>query len=458
MNYPRSILSAASLCLLSAHVTAAPGDASPNKSEKATSPSGASKSFIWKSEVPADCPFEPSKSLTGVRFTGRHSDYRVGDTFYPSWASDGNMYSPWTDGTTDGIESWSGRGGGVKAETGHAVMIGDDPVNLVIKNTSPLKIASAKPYQGRYPAGSLVYNGIWYYGTYCLGPDGGYNHRGYEWNWPNLGPIPGFQISRDLGKTWTPSPLSPEKPLFPEPKKHLGTVKMGAPHFVDFGKNMQHSPDGKAYMLGMGAEENDPKPRPCIHVGEAGKQYEVRPCDEDFDHANLSWISADQIYLARVTPSPETINDIKAWEFFAGHDKDAKPIWTSDFEKIKPLLEWNNNMGCVTATYVPALKKYLMCVTDGWPTVANMDSYILEADTLTGPWRMVTYMKDFGEQAYFLNFPSKFISSDGMTLWLCYSANFSEGWANGIKLKFNPPGGRYGLCLHEIKLLAPGSK
>jgi len=153
-----------------------------------------------------------------------------------------------------------------------------------------------------------------------------------------------------------------------------------------------------------------------------------------------------------VTPSPETINDVKTWEFFAGHDKNANPVWTNDFGKIKPLIEWNNNMGCVTATYVPALKKYLMCVTDGWPTVAKMNSYILEADTLTGPWRMVTYMKDFGEQGYFLNFPSKFISSDGRTLWLCYSANFSSGW-NGMKLEFNPPGGRYGLCLHEVKLL-----
>lgn len=62
--------------------------------------------------------------------------------------------------------------------------------------------------------------------------------------------------------------------------------------------------------------------------------------------------------------------------------------------------------------------------------------------------------RDLGEQAYFLNFPSKFISADGNTLWLCYSANFSPGW-NGVELKFNPPGGRYGLCLHEVKLLGP---
>jgi hypothetical protein len=208
---------------------------------------------------------------------------------------------------------------------------------------------------------------------------------------------------------------------------------MGCPHVVDFGKNMEHSPDGKAYLVGMGAEESDPKPR----------------------YANLSWITGDQVYLARVTPGIENMNDVTKYEFFAGHDAAGKPIWTGDFSRIKPLLDWNNNMGCVTVTYDAPLKKYLMCVTDGWPTVAKMNSYILEADRITGPWRLVVYMKEFGEQGYFLNFPSKFISKDGKTLWLCYSANFSPGW-NDVKLNFNPPGGRYGLCLHEVRLLAPG--
>ena len=58
---------------------------------------------LWRSELPTDCPFKPSASLTGIEFTGRHSDYRCGDTFYPSWASDGNLYSPWTAGKTDGM-------------------------------------------------------------------------------------------------------------------------------------------------------------------------------------------------------------------------------------------------------------------------------------------------------------------------------------------------------------------
>jgi len=433
--------------------------------------------------MPADCPFPRSESLAGLFFTGRHSDYHCGDTIYPSWASDGNLYTPWTDGTTDGISCNSGGCLEKGFHTGHAVLIGDDPLNLVIKNTSPPKRALAAPYRGRYPCGSLVLDGIWYYGTYCLGPSAEFEHDGFRWNWPNLGPMPGFQISRDLGRTWEPSPRSPEAPLFPEPAEFLGPVKMGAPHFVDFGKNMEHSPDGKAYLLGMGAELTDPMPRPCIKPGSQGTAFDVNTqCAESvhlklrekeaaapdlkavyenafkqvngkpFAHGNLSWITADQAYLARVTPSPETINRLDSYEFFAGHDPAGAPIWTSDFAKIKPLLEWNNHMGCVTATYVPSLRKYLMCVTDGWPTVAKMTSYILEADLITGPWRMVAYMKDFGEQAYFLNFPSKFISTDGRTLWLCYSANFSPGW-NGVDLKINPPGGRYGLSLHEIQLL-----
>jgi hypothetical protein len=384
--------------------------------------------LLWPSEPPRDIPFEQSQELVGILFTGVHSDYRAADTWYPSWASDDNLYSPWTDGQTDGMSSSSG---GRNATTGQAVMIGNDPLNLKIKALGITK-GDPHPYQGRYPCGSLVYNGVWYYGTYCLGPAGRVMHEGMTWNWPVLGPIPGFRISTDYGKTWTDSPHSPAKPLFPEPAKFMGPLKIGSPKFIDFGKNMEHSPDGKAYLVGYGTEENDPNPR----------------------YANLSWISGDQIYLTRVTPSIENINDESKYEYFAGHDNTGNPVWSDDFENIKPLLEWNNNMGCVTITYNAPLRKYLMCVTDGWPTVGKMNSYILESDKITGPWKLVTYMKEFGEQGYFLNFPSKFISKDGLTLWLCYSGNFSQGW-NNIRFKAKPDGSRYGLVLQEVKLLNP---
>ena len=256
--------------------------------------------FVWPNQPPKDCPFAQSKQLDRVYFTGTYHTRNYGDTWYPSWASDGNLYSPFADGTTEGMEAICIEDGNYKnPRTGNAVMIGDDPQTLIVKNTCPPQVASPKPFEGRYPCGSLVYNGVWYYGTYCLGPRTHTMHDNVSYNWPIMGPMPGFRISTDYGKTWTPSPLSPDQPLFPEPAKRWGAVKMGSPHFVDFGKNMQHSPDGKAYLVGMGAEENDPKPR----------------------YANLNWGAADQLYLARVTPSIENMNDIKKYEFFAGATK-----------------------------------------------------------------------------------------------------------------------------------------
>ena len=56
---------------------------------------------------------------------------------------------------------------------------------------------AATPYMGRYPAGSLIYNDVWYYGTYCLLDD-----KSLGMNWPILGPFVGFRISYDYGKTW----------------------------------------------------------------------------------------------------------------------------------------------------------------------------------------------------------------------------------------------------------------
>jgi hypothetical protein len=250
------------------------------------------------------------------------------------------------------------------------------------------------------------------------------------YNWPWLGPFVGFRYSTDYGRTWKDTPHTPEKPIFGETGRYGYPVKIGSPHFVDFGKNMEHSPDGKAYMVAHGAD---------IH-------------DVDKRFYNASWITGDQVYLLRVLPTIENINDASQYEFYAGKDKAGDPVWTSDFKKIKPLLEWNNNMGCVTITYNAPLKKYLMCVTDGGITCSKMNSYILEADELTGEWKLISYMKDFGEQAYFLNIPSKFISKDGRSAWLLYSGNFATNW-NGEEIIENPPGSHYGCVFQKFELV-----
>ena len=380
-------------------------------------------SKAWPSQPPAGIPFEASKELTGIAFTGRHASYGHADTWYPSWAANGNMYSPWTDGEVNGVNSTSG---GSKATTGYATILGDDPMNLKIADVATYP-SSPAPYEGRYPDASLVYRGVWYYGTYCL-----HETPGKHLNWDVLGPFVGFRYSTDYGKNWHQTSHTPDHPLFPEPDHFGGKVKIGVPHVVDFGRDMQYSPDGKAYLVAHGASDPDPSPR----------------------DADLSWITGDEIYMARIKPSPHNMDDASKYEFFAGYDHRGNAIWTHDFSRIKPLLKWDNNMGSVTMTYDAPLKKYLMAVTDGGNTISKFNTYILESSSITGPWKLVVYMKDFGEQGYFVNFPSKFISKDGRTAWLSYSANFTGSY-QGKKLQSNPEGGGYWWTLQEVRLLGP---
>jgi hypothetical protein len=61
-------------------------------------------------------------------------------------------------------------------------------------------------------------------------------------------------------------------------------------------------------------------------------------------------------------------------------------------------------------------------------------------------------MRGFGRQGYFSNFPSKFISADGRTAWLCYSANFHKSYFSN-RGRAAPLGSRYAMTLQEVRLL-----
>jgi hypothetical protein len=194
---------------------------------------------------------------------------------------------------------------------------------------------------------------------------------------------------------------------------------------------MRGSPDGKAYFVSQGASLPDPAPR----------------------DANLSWITGDQVFLARVKPTLANMNNRAAYEYFAGKDKHNRDHWTSDLRSSRPIVDWNNHVGNVSVTYDSPLRKYLMVITDGGNTIGKYNTYILESARLTGPWKLVTYMRAFGPQAYFVNIPSKFISKNGLTLWLSYSANFTNSYLH-TGFEPNPPGSGYGLSLQEVRLLS----
>ena len=123
--------------------------------------------FVWQSETPEDCPFKQSKELNGIQFLGLKSGLHGGDTWYPTWAADDNLYSPYTDGGCSRLDggrdhSSSWLLGGEAATTAQAVMEGNDPLTLKVYSLGKNR-ASSLPYRGRYPCGSLIHNGVWYY-------------------------------------------------------------------------------------------------------------------------------------------------------------------------------------------------------------------------------------------------------------------------------------------------------
>jgi len=74
---------------------------------------------VWPNSPPAGLPLPLSTDLTGFSYLsgvgaggGMAVPARIGaDTWYPSWAADGRLFSSFTDGTVAGVSSGSGGSG-----------------------------------------------------------------------------------------------------------------------------------------------------------------------------------------------------------------------------------------------------------------------------------------------------------------------------------------------------------
>lgn len=397
---------------------------------------------VWNDvTVPNDFPLPLSKDITGYLYAPEcAARYANADTWFVSWAADDLLYSGFTDGTVNNVSSGSGAGQpNSDTTTGHAMLMGSDPLNLTILSPGVF-VSNTGPFYGRYPSANLHYNGVWYQSTYALS-----GLTGPCANWCVQGPFISFRYSTDQGKTWYDFNLHPQNEtdnLFNQTNVNSQKVKYGALHFVDHGKNQEWSPDDYVYLIGHGSNSSFP-----------ASPITTFPAE--------TWNEGDQIYLARVRASIQTMNNLNQFEFWNG----MKYISGKDgVDQAQALFTYPNKTGTVTASYVPALKKYLMIVsTATYPGVNSMvkefDVYILESNRLEGPWALVQYLNKFGPEAYFPIIPTKFLGqsqdikvlSDESSLWpfyVGYSANFAYS-----KPAPNPPHSGYGLCLLSSKLV-----
>ncbi len=322
---------------------------SPSEVEIACDPS---EYRLWyNTTVPNDFPLPLSKDISAYLYAPdcAVSDRGGVDTWFVSWASDDLLYSGFTDGRVGNVTSSSGATYPyTNTTTGYVMLSGSNPLNLTI--ISPGNFTSnTGPYTGHYPSANLHYNGVWYQSTYGVSE----NHGPCE-NWCVQGPFISFRYSLDQGRSWYGYNLHPANDrdnLFNQTSANRQKVKYGALHFVDFGKNQEWSPDGYVYLIGHGSNSSYP--------ASPNTSFPVE-----------SWNEEDQIYLCRVRASIQNMNDSNQFEFWNGTDyirgKDG-------IDKAQTLFTFPNKTGTVTASYVPALKKYLMVIsTASYPGIGSM--------------------------------------------------------------------------------------
>jgi hypothetical protein len=179
--------------------------------------------------------------------------------------------------------------------------------------------------------------------------------------------------SLDHGRTWISGGWDFESPL-PQPK------------FINFGKDYQGARDNFVYSL-----DRDP-------------------------------IARNDIILTRV-PKDKLMSP-KAYEFFAEVDANGNPIWTDDPEHRKPVITDPNGIGWgVRAVYNTGIGRYLLTAFHGTTDDADGSWGIFDAPEPWGPWTTVAYYTQWIDAApkFCFEFPPKWMSADGKTLWLVFS-------------------------------------
>jgi hypothetical protein len=116
----------------------------------------------------------------------------------------------------------------------------------------------------------------------------------------------------------------------------------------------------------------------------------------------------------------DNLMNIKASEFYAGLDSSGHPLWTSNIFARKPVFYDPKGVGWgVRVVYNPGIKRYLLTT---WHSYDGSWG-IFDAPEPWGPWTTVAYYEKWLDSIpkFGFDFPQKWMSRDGLTLWMVFS-------------------------------------
>ena len=355
----------------------------------------------YNTTVPAGFPLPRSTDLLSITYAEECAiTYGQADTWFCSWDVDDVYYCLFQDGTVNGVtvagysDTFNSR-----VSSGTSRVYGSSPFNLTVV-VNGVVYSNTSNHRYRYPSANIHQAGVWYVSTSLRNDHNDYILPGNDCGGNCVeGPVVSWKVSEDDGQTWTDPRYAvmngTDNVFRQDSSANLSNkVKFGEPHFVDLGRGNEYSPDGKVYLISHGSNSSFP--------GTTQGGWE-------------QWDEGDQLYLARVKLSPQTVNDVTAWEFWSGHGLGWVSGAEDGLELAQPLFTWPGKTGSTFMTWVPALGKFLTVIST--PSVPpahtsqdNDDVYVLESEEMTGPFYLVDYFNAFGPHAYFPDFPSRFLS------------------------------------------------
>lgn len=337
-----------------------------------------------------------STYITKITFDKFRCHRGDGDMWPITWADDGYLYGGAGDNSGSPMNFWRIKSGPEDwcAGTGWAVnmeLIHPLPVDPKIY----CQRVDLHPTAGVKPAGLLSLNSVLYLAVelHNYGDNPDFNRQHYIQAW--------IITSADYGKSWD---------LEATPTDFF-TGRLASPHFIQYGKDYRGARDQFVYATFPAA-----------------------------DDGNSYWENGDYLLLGRV-PRDEILQRA-SWQLFVGLDASEQPQWSQDDEQAKPIFRYPLMTGENHVSYNTGIGRYLMgnygfIDSSGaprpyhqgpWPeSCLRSQLTLFEAPEPWGPWSLFHQDDDWGTYGdYQPNFPTKWISDDGLTMLMVSSGSFDD--------------------------------